>query len=364
MHSARGGMSGLLGALLCASSATLAQHNGFEAVYRIEPTTLREVLVVNQAISNNPAARTVALHLWPIQGNGAAPYRHYLPAAAGNSSPISVPVRKLSATDLALARMHPFEQPFKRVHVYWGCGKPAGRDRQPRTLRTDVLTDVRLSARLAPSPVERDAAQRLEDFPQDKRMVASQDIRFPDELRMNGPHELRRGHHVTRFDVSKQGEFLAPLDIANVARDDDGSIEVQWKKSAAASAYFVNMFIHQRLSPDVYIWTSSRTPEAGWLLSRSHPGGEQVKRLLESRVLLDPETDRCSIPAAVTRHAGDALVIQVHAYAAEMRVAPRVESGAPALSVRIAPRATSSVMVDLSGQDNVPGSRARLTSQR
>ena len=332
----------LAGGLAAAASATAQTNDG--SLYRMMPSTIRQDTVQDGQLITGVAAHTLALQLWPVHGSSPAGYHHRMPARVGSAAPISLRVRALSPTDVALARTHPFEHPFKRVLTYWGCGE-AGRDKQPRALRAENVSDDILSARLAPSPVDRDALRRVSEMAEATRLIASEDLRFPEELQLIGDHELRGGQVSLRFEVDQRGEFLPSPDISRAWVADDGSIRLHWRRDPAVRAYFLNMFVQKKLDPDVVIWTSSRTSEAGWLLSQGHPGGSHLERLRESGVLLGPDTETCIVPARATRHAGDALVIQLHAYAAELAPQSRRDSGVAAVSVRIASRSTTSVMV-------------------
>jgi hypothetical protein len=60
--------------------------------------------------------------------------------------------------------------------------------------------------------------------------------------------------------------------------------------------------------------------------------------------LLGLDADSCVVPARATRHAGGALVIQVHAYAPEIEIRSRSDP-LGAASVKVAPRGTTSVLV-------------------
>jgi len=94
-------------------------------------------------------------------------------------------------------------------------------------------------------------------------------------------------------------------------------------------------------------------PEAGWILAQSHPGGENLERLQSKGILLGPDVDSCTVPGLVVRHAPYALVVQVHAYGAEVEAKGKSESRAAASSIRIAPRSTSSLFLQEMGQQTV-----------
>ncbi len=313
-------------------------------LYRMVPAAIRQIVLDQGRLDTGVTAHSLALQLWPLYGKSPAAYQHRIPARTENAAAVSLRVRPFSTTDMMLARTHPFEHPFKRVLTYWGCGDP-GREPQPRALRAENLSDDILSERLAPSPAVRDALRRVARMSEDQQLSAKEDIRFPEELQMVGAHELRGGGVSLRFEVDERGEFLPPPEVTRVWIADDGAIHLFWNTSPAASAYFVNMFVQKKMDPDVVIWTSSRAAEGGWVLSQNHPGGEPLKRLLHTGVLLGPQTGSCIIPARATRHAGEALVIQVHAYAPEVELPSRVEPHAGAVSVKVAPRGTTSVLV-------------------
>jgi hypothetical protein len=345
------GMGALLSLLLVQCGMALGEPSA-GPIYRMRPLTTRETTFHSGALQNQPPAYLLWAAMDSIGKDTSKSYAHHMPKRSERAVPINLSVRSLSLLDVDLARRHPFEVPLRRVLMYWGCDETAGA-KQPRAFLVQRDDDARLSTRLAPRPLERGRPQGLREIPVGERLVARVDIQFPAELRMRGQHELQHGGEVSRFEVEDRGEFLEPLDITRVWISDEGSVRIQWKRHPAASAYFVNTFVQHRHSQDAVIWTSSRVPEAGWILAQSHPGAEHLSGLRHAGVLMGPQVDQCTVPAEVVRHAGEAMVIQVHAYAEEIEA--HMHAGArPAVSrVRIAPRATSSVFIRDTGRSAI-----------
>jgi len=205
------------------------------------------------------------LALEPVDIGRSIKYAHYMPSLTGEAESINLSVRPLSFIDVDLARQNPFEHPFKRVLVYWGCGDDPTRG-QPKATLFHREDDAHLSVRLAPRPLESGRARSLREVPPERRLMAPEDMRFPEHLRLRGSRELRRDDRVTRFEVHESGDFLEPPEITRLGISDKGSIRVEWKRRPGIAAYFISAYVQHKLSPDVVIWTSSRLAEAGWIL--------------------------------------------------------------------------------------------------
>jgi len=312
-------------------------------VYRIAPHSVRQVTLNSGLLDHQPPSRLIVLGIAPILQAGPGQFSHRLPTASGSDATMDLNVRELSLIDVELARRHPFEHPFKRVLIYWGCGETPG-SKQPRAFRTERDDDARISARLAPSPTD-SKDRSFREISVDRKLIAREDIRFPERATLIGVHEIRRGATSTMFRVNDQSDFLEPVEISRVWVSDEGTVRLHWKRNPLATAYFVNSYVQHKSSPDVVIWTSSRVPEAGWIVSQSHPGAENLARLRENGVLLGADAEQCTVPAAVSRHAVNGLVVQVHAYGPEVQVPSRSDETPAVSQVRIAPRSTSSVFL-------------------
>ena len=313
--------------------------------YRLEPLTVQQMEINRESSPGKPAERFLTLMLPVAAGNVSTSYEHLLPQQPTPSHPLALKVRPLFFFEGSLARSHPFEPSLRHILIYWGCGEVAGKG-QPRVINVDAVDDEQLTQLLAPSPNPTDSPGRLGVVSEAHRGVAYYSARIPEQAEVRGSHELRAGPTRTRFTVGEQGDFLPPVAITRVRGPDQGGTTIRWERTPGALAYFANMYVQRSNGPIAVIWTSSRVPEAGYLLSQGHPGGDELTRLLEKGVLMHADTQECTIPSAVMQHASHAMAIQVHTFGPETAIpATSSDMGLPSLAVRVAPRASTTILL-------------------
>jgi len=312
----------------------------------LEAFTLQQIDMRARGSAHQAPARFLTLMLAVGAGAKASGLVHVLPTPVLDSRRLALELRPIEWFAGSLAHRHPFERPFKRVLLYWGCTEQASAG-QPRVIDAGKVDDQQLSRLLAPRPgfgpystiSEQAAAGNLS-------AVAYRNVLMPPGARIEGVHELHAGGDRMEFSVDAAAEFPAPIAITDARVTPSGSAIVRWQGPTGAMAYFATLYAHPGNSPDVIIWTSSRVPEAGYLLSQGHPGAEALLRLRNEGVLMPPEQRQCTVPSAVTRRAAQVLTLQLHALGEET-MQPVIAETAPVAvaTVRVATRATATIVL-------------------
>jgi hypothetical protein len=317
-----------------------------EDLYRLEPFTLQQSIHDAQGNVQAVTGRFVTMALPVMKRGSGLRYEHMLPTGHERPGPpIVLKVKPRFFFDRNAPFSHPFERPLSRILLYWGCGENPGKG-QPQVIETAGFDDDQLARHLAQMvrssmPGRHSAEKRGPD-----EAIAYHSAPLPKGAEMQGLHELHAGLKRTQFRVGGNGDFLEPITVSDAYLSDRGSATVRWQPVPGASAYFVNLYVHPSKSPVAVIWTSSRIPEMGFVLSEHHPGGAEVSRLRDEGVLMQADNRECTIPSAVTQYRDYAIAIQVHAFGTETVIAP--ESGGvagPASAIHITPRATTTILL-------------------
>lgn len=325
-------------ALVLTVPSSFANDSG---IYSITPHTARQIQWRDGHIRTVEGAVFLGLRLAPVASTPPERYTHVLPANSSKPS-VNLPVYESSRIDGELSRVHPFEYPFARVLVYWGCGESVSKG-QPRVHAADP-DQVRLSRRLAPSPAltahDRQTTQSLRGG----QHYAFTDASLDSPSTLEGKHVLQGPTFRHSFQIAPQRGFLPPVDVVQASISTEHGAQVKWESTRGAVAYFASTFLQHAGSRDVVVWTSSRIPEAGWLLARDHPGREAMSQLLARGVLLPPEATSCTLPRAVLQHARGTLVLHLSAYGEESKLHTEVSTTTAPIEVQLRARATTSIM--------------------
>jgi len=312
--------------------------------YRVEPVTLQQVVMHDGTASRQPATHFLKTVLPIPSSSRARSYRHLLPRGALPDRVLELKVGPRFLFDKTVGG-HPFEPAFKRILMYWGCAQEAA-EGQPRVIEADGVNDGQLAQLLSSSAKPRVVLEGVRPISDPGSVVAYHDEIVPEQWDMRGTHELLIGRARARFTVGEEGKFLPPVNITRAWISERGAAMIHWARVPGATAYFVNVFVQRKARSDVVVWSSSRIPEAGFLLTQTHPGQEELARLRGDGVLMSPDVEDCAIPGAVVQHATHVIAIQVHAFAPESVVVPRTGEGEPGMAaVKIAPRATTTVLL-------------------
>lgn len=258
------------------------------------------------------------------------------------------------------------EKPKGRMLLYWGCG-PAIRPGQPKVL--DMATAA--AGDYAKFFVGRSATQRgahsaagrpLWPNPTDKRMV-------PANASLVGEHVFS-GKGIPdgfRFQIPAAQDLMPPLVLEQA--DKGGATDLSWNAIATARAYFVSA-MGSNGKEDMVMWTSSELPDTGFGLL-DYQTNPAVDRWLKEKVLLSPQTTRCSVPKGVFGENGGML--RLIAYGDELNLAhpPRPKDAKtqwkPVWAVKLRLKSVTNGMLgmaSLGGADEAPRERSNSREEQ
>ncbi|BAO29256.1 hypothetical protein [Sulfuritalea hydrogenivorans] len=206
------------------------------------------------------------------------------------------------------------EKPKGRMLLYWGCGSEI-RPGQPKVLDMASATP----GDFAKFFVGRSATQRgahaaagrpVWPNPDDSRMV-------PAEASLKGEYAFS-GKGIPdgfRFQIPAAQDLMPPLTLDQA--DSGGATELSWNAIATARAYFVSA-MGSNGKEDMVMWTSSELADTGFGLM-DYQTNAAVDRWLKEKVLLAPQTTRCTVPKGVFGEHGGML--RLIAYGDELNLA-------------------------------------------
>jgi hypothetical protein len=241
------------------------------------------------------------------------------------------------------------EKPKGRMLLYWGCGSEI-RPGQPKVLDMASATP----GDFAKFFVGRSATQRgahaaagrpVWPNPDDSRMV-------PAEASLKGEHAFS-GKGIPdgfRFQIPAAQDLMPPLTLDQA--DSGGATELSWNAIATARAYFVSA-MGSNGKEDMVMWTSSELADTGFGLM-DYQTNAAVDRWLKEKVLLAPQTTRCTVPKGVFGEQGGML--RLIAYGDELNLAhpPRPKDAKakwqPIWAVKLRVKAVTSGMLGMAAQ--------------
>ena len=249
------------------------------------------------------------------------------------------------------------ERPRGKLLLYWGCGSTV-RAGQPKVLDMASASAADLArffqARRATQRGTHAAEGRpVWPSPADARMV-------PAQASLVGPHAFS-GQGVPagfRFQIPPAQDLMPPL----VLQQGGGgaATELSWTALPTARAYFV-AGMGAAAQDEMVIWTSSDVPDTGFGLV-DYQTNPAVDRWLGEKVLLSPQTTRCTVPKGV--FAQGAGMLRLIAYGSELNLAhpPRPSDPKavwePEWAVKIRVKSVASVMLGLPGEASEPAAEA------
>ena len=266
---------------------------------------------VNSALSGTGGSRrpsfahNLSLQLGSARRvNGTPASEHFPPARlqVGASLPLVTPqaVRGSGAQPSAS-----IERPRGRMLIYWGCGERA-RPGQPTVVdfSSMVAGQVPPALRNLPftpmMPPSTAAVTTYGEWPNPRSQV-----RVPAGGSLIGVHTLRSNYSPEiHFTIDASQDFLAPIALTSNRASASGSIPLAWRSAPGARAWFaVTMGAAQ--NGDFVLWTSSETQAA---MMVDYVPGQDLDRMVQSRVLMPSNADRCVVPAEVARAAPQSML--------------------------------------------------------
>ncbi len=245
---------------------------------------------------------------------------------------------------------HQAERPKGKLLLYWGCGA-AVRAGQPKVLDMATASAADLGrffqARRATQRGTHSAVGRpLWPSAVDTRML-------PAKASLVGAHGYTGGGvpEGFRFQIPAAQDLMPALAVQQ-AGGGDGATELSWAALPTARAYFI-AGMGAGSAEEMVIWTSSELPDSGFGLV-DYQTNPAVDRWLGEKVLLSPQTTRCTVPKGV--FPGGTGMLRVIAYGSELNLAhpPRPQdpkaNWAPEWAVKIRVKSVASVMLGMPGE--------------
>jgi hypothetical protein len=314
--------------------------------------------------------RNLTLQLGSPQRPSAAPNAEHLPPSglgAGASLPLVTPQGSTPAP-------RPDRMPNMadgnvqgRMLIYWGCGERA-RSGQPveidfaRMARGEVpaaMAAMNLTPMVPPSA---GSSTTYGEWPNERGRTT-----VPPSGSLVGDHVVRGNYSPEiRFTLAQGQDFLAPVNVTSNTASASGAVPVAWQPVPNARAYFV-MATGAREDGTIVMWTSSEVQAAQ--MAFDYLSQENITRLLQQRVLLDPQTTQCTVPAEVAGTV-EAASLMVNAFGPEAnfshpaRPANAPRNWAPEWTVKLRTRSTHMGMLGMDMAAMMSGAREADSPQQ
>lgn len=207
------------------------------------------------------------------------------------------------------------QRPQGKVYLYWGCGD-AVRPGQPRVVdfasaSMQDLAQIFQSRRATQRGAHSAAGRPHWPNATDGRAV-------PAGASLVGTHQFT-GAGVPegfRFSLPAAQDLMPPMQLQQQGEPGQ-AVALSWAAQPNARAYFV-AGMGARGNNEMVIWTSSELPDAGMGLI-DYQTNPAVDRWLREKVLLAPQTTRCTVPKGV--FTGEGAMLRAIAYGHELNLA-------------------------------------------
>ncbi len=255
------------------------------------------------------------------------------------------------------------EKPKGRMLLYWGCGSEI-RPGQPKVL--DMATAGPND--FAKFFVGRSATQRGAHLAAGRPVWPN-----PDDSRMVPANASLQGQHAFsgkgipdgfRFQVPAAQDLMPPLTLEQA--ESNGATDLSWNAITTARAYFVSA-MGSNGKEDMVMWTSSELADTGFGLM-DYQTNAAVDRWLKEKVLLAPQTTRCTVPKGIFGEHGGML--RLIAYGDELNLAhpPRPKDlkakWQPVWAVKLRVKAVTNGFLGMSGQGREGDARRDRSSAK
>lgn len=218
----------------------------------------------------------------------------------GDSLPLVPPKAEVREHEPGeMPRDMPRETPKGRILIYWGCAE-AVRTGQPRVIDLARGNAADFGAAFA-GRYTPDRGARVGPayalYPNEKNRV-----NLSRDSSLVGQHQVL-GDGVPasmKFTLGAAQDLMPPIDLQTSGAVKD-SMKATWRQVANARAYYLHAM--GQVGDDMVMWSSSETGDTGSGLFDYLPNAT-IDRWLKERVLLQPETTQCAIPAGIFAGAG------------------------------------------------------------
>jgi hypothetical protein len=255
---------------------------------------------------------------------------HFIPAGlnAGPSLPLVSP-------EPVPAQTRPYQGPGGgdggangRILIYFGCGEHA-RAGQPveidlaRMARTGQtppgMAQLAIQAMNGPN---RSNSATFGEWPNQRSRTT-----IPASGSLVGAHRIAGNYSPEiNFSLAQGQDFLAPIRITQNARGPSGAVPVAWQAVPNATGYFL-MAVGSRGDNTIVMWSSSEI-QFNQMGAFDYLAPAEVARLIAQRVVLQPATTQCTVPAEFNQGLQGASLMMT-AFGPEANFATPRPAGAP-----------------------------------
>lgn len=233
----------------------------------------------------------------PRRAAGTPQADHFIPAGlnAGASLPLVSPEPNQAVT-------RPYQGPGggdgganARIIIYFGCGEHA-RPGQPveidlsRMARGQVPPAMAQMAIQAANGPNQGNSATFGEWPNQRSRTT-----IPANGSLVGAHRIA-GNYSPEIDftLAPGQDFLAPIRITQNVRGPSGAVPVAWQAVPNATGYFL-LAVGSRDANTIVMWSSSEIQVQQGAFDYLSPA--EAARLIAQRVVLNPATTQCTVPA-------------------------------------------------------------------
>jgi hypothetical protein len=294
----------------------------------------------------DPYIHNLKLELGSPRRAAAPQADHFIPAGlnAGPSLPL------VSPEPARPAPVRPYQGPgggdggaSGRILVYWGCGDHV-RSGQPyeidlaRMARGQAMPGMAQLAVRAMTPPNASTSATYGEWPNQRSRQT-----IPAGGSLVGAHRIAGNYSPEiNFSLAQGQDFLAPIAITSNQRAASGAVPIAWRPVQNATGYFL-MAVGSRSDNTIVMWSSSEI-QFNQMGAFDYLSPEEVVRLIAQRVVLQPATTSCTVPAEFTQGVQSAS-LQMTAFGPEANFATPRPAGAawnwrPDWTVKLRTRST------------------------
>ncbi|HYI63897.1 MAG TPA: hypothetical protein VEW71_03320 [Allosphingosinicella sp.] len=235
----------------------------------------------------------------PRRAAGPPAADHFIPAGlnAGPSLPLVSPAPAAPVGRPSQMPAHP-GNPQGRILIYWGCGERA-RPGQPFEIDLSRLARGQAPPAMANlpfrpmTPPSAATAATYGEWPNSRGRTA-----IPASGSLVGAHSVRGNYSPEiNFTLAPGQDFLPPIVLTSNTRGPSGAVPVAWRAVDGARGYFL-MAVGAREDNTMVMWSSSEV-QFNQVGAMDYLAPDEIARLLQQRVLLQPNVTQCTVPAEV-----------------------------------------------------------------